>query len=262
MQSIEEITQKYAGKNLAAISNRKRYKGVLDKHDDTDDRGHWVATDGPEMVKHVTFAGFQLALWQEINRSIGLSEQDISLVIEGKIKSPWIAHQKNQGKINQMITHILSNDPRGIYLEGKTGRGKTFLMDCIIRVNNKYVALGCVNVKKISTTAYYDTIMDCEKAGTLQPIDRSIQGTTFVDDFYYRGDPISKLWGKEYNMPELITERMYQQSQRGHRMYSTSNFSIEDLRPHMYGPIWSRMRSMFLSIVWHGDDDYRLVGFH
>ena len=287
MEHISDITEKY--KNRPFLQGRKRTSSRLDQYSDDPNvgRGEWQPS-GPDMVKHVTFQGFKNALWYEINKRLGVSDDDfkrimctnmihagvdIAKVMKASghsteteffeffrtVQSPFITHPDNRGKIERMIEIILSDDDKGIWIEGGTGSGKTMLIDALIAVNNQYVALGCVNVRKIQKTAYYDICLDIEKTQKLDTIDLSIQGSTFIDDFFYLGNAFVNRFGKDVNVAEKIIERAYHQQQRGHKIFMTSNFSMDNIgASDIFPAIMSRLRGMCYSFSWKGKD-YRKI---
>jgi hypothetical protein len=257
-QSLATVLKHYKDRPYLQGATRRR-RGWDQYTADPEGRGQWVAAD-PDLVNEATFVGFKCAVWHQLNHMLGVSDADFRRIQDKNdpMQSPVVIHPKNKGKIDNMIRLLLSDDRRGICLMGSTGTGKTMLMRALIAVNNKYVSMGCINVRRINTTAYYDISLDIEKHKELNVIDRSIQGSTFIDDFYYRGDAIVRVWGKEQNVAELIIERCHHQQERGHRMYMTSNFDPDDIaQAGTWGPSMSRYKGMMHFIEWSGDVDFR-----
>ena len=262
MTEIELLTQQYKNRpSLQSGMSRKRFPSRLDAYLGTPEgRGQWIPSDEPETIKVVTHGGFRAALWAELNHRLGVSPDQFNKILYEKAPSPYIIDKRNIGKIDRMITIILDTkaqiQKKGIWLEGKTGSGKTFLMDAIIDTNNRFHALGCSNVQKINRTSYYNISIDIEKSQKLHVIDQSIQGSCFIDDYYYRGEPMVQIYGKSHNLAELIVERW--EYLRQYRPYTTSNFSIDDIRKNgVYPASVSRLYGLFETIVWEGDIDFR-----
>jgi len=268
MESINDIIPKeYKSRPFLTGTKKVKAPRSIDRYSDDPNtgRGNGVAIE-TEGDKIATADGFVQAVWADMNERLGVTPDLFERIIGNKelgIKadpslSPVIIDIANKGKILQMITILLTPGNRGIWIEGNTGRGKTFVLESIIRVNNKYVALGCKNVTHINTTAYYDISLDLEKSQKLHFIDQSIRGSTFIDDFLYRGQTSVQIYGKTHNVAELIIERMHYLHNRGFRMFSTSNFSFAHIaEADVFPASISRLKGMFTVFEWVGTQDFR-----
>lgn len=261
MQNINEIIPPEYQKRafLNGSGTKRRAMRSIDQYseDPNEGRGHGVPTE-PEPEKIVTHQAFVKSVWADMNERMGVTPSDFELILKNPTLSPVKIDIANKGKIQQIISILITPGNKGVWMEGRTGRGKTWTMESIIRVNNKYKTLGCTNVRHIDSTKYYDISLELEKSQRLHEIDRSIKVSTFVDDFLYRGISTIDIYAKPKNIAELIIERMHYMQLRGHKQFATSNFSISDCAANGIFPATiSRMRGMFHVIKWEGDQDFR-----
>lgn len=268
MTSLNDIIPaEYKSRPFLTGTTKPKSARSIDRYSDdpNEGRGNGVHTE-PEGDKIATAQGFVKAVWADMNERLGVTPDLFERIIGNAdlgIKpnpslSPVHIDIANKGKILQMITILLTPGNRGIWIEGKIGRGKTFVLESIIRVNNKYVALGCKNVTHINTTAYYDISLDLERSQKLHYIDQCIKGSTFIDDFLYRGQTSVQIYGKTHNVAELIIERMHYLHNRGSKILSTSNFSFSDIAAaDVFPASVSRLKGMFHVFQWAGTQDFR-----
>ena len=269
MESINDIIPEHYKKS-AFLTGAKKIKAPrsIDRYSDdpNEGRGNGVAIE-TEGDKIATADAFVQAVWADMNERLGVTPE-LFEKIEGnpdagiprdRSLSPVIIDIANKGKILEMILILLTPGAKGIWIEGDTGRGKTFVLESIINVNNKYVSLGCTNVRKIITKPYYDMIVEMESANRLHEIiDRSIKGSTFVDDVLYSGIKHATIYNKDKEVIGNVLERIHHQYMKGHKMYATANFSFEDIKKMgVISTTISRMKAMFHVFRWEGTQDFR-----
>lgn len=248
---------------LNGTGSRRRSYSPLDKHSPTPDgRGKWLATDEPEMITEVTRSGFRTALWVEMLIRVGHTYDDIARIQAGVTEPRYVVHALNRNNIGQIIDIVMdTKQKKGAYICGNTGRGKTFIMDCITAVIDKYVSIGVSNVRPIHKVSHYDIYLAIEKSQSLAVIDKEISGhkDIYLDDYSYKGDPYVHIYGKQHNLNEIIIERCHYLYERGRRIWMTSNFSLDDIsRSGCYPASMSRLRGMVSEKLWHGEHDFRL----
>ena len=269
MESINDIIPKeYKSRPFLTGTTKVKAPRSIDRYSDNPNtgRGYGIAIE-TEGDKIATADGFWKAVWADLNERLGVTPDlferiignpDLDIKADPSL-SPFIRNELNKGKILEMILILLTPGAKGIWIEGDTGRGKTFVLESIINVNNKYVALGCTNVRKIITKPYYDMIVEMESANRLHEIiDRSIKGSTFVDDVLYSGIKHATIYNKDKEVIGNILERIHHQYMRGHKMYATANFSFEDIKKMgVISTTISRMKAMFHVFRWEGTQDFR-----
>ncbi len=261
MESINDIIPKeYKSRPFLTGTTKVKAPRSIDRYSDDPNtgRGNGVAIE-TEGDKIATADAFVQAVWADMNQRLGVTPNQFERILKDASLSPVRIDIANKGKILQLINILLTPGAKGIWIEGDTGRGKTFVLESIINVNNKYVALGCTNVRKIITKPYYDMIVEMESANRLHEIiDRSIKGSTFVDDVLYSGIKHATIYNKDKEVIGNILERIHHQYMRGHKMYATANFSFEDIKKMgVISTTISRMKAMFHVFRWEGTQDFR-----
>lgn len=261
MESINDIIPAEYKKRpfLSGVTKKKAVRSIDRYSDDPNiGRGNGLPTATAE-EKIVTVDGFWRAFWWDINERMGVTPEQFKAIVKDHSLSPFRRDIANKGKIVEMIKILLTPGNRGIWIEGKTGRGKTFILESLVNTNNTYVRLGCTNVRKITTKPYYDMIVEMESANRLHEIvDRSIKSSTYIDDVLYSGKKHATIFNKDKEVLEPILERIHHQFMRGHKMFATSNFSFDDIKNNgIPSTTISRMKAMFTVFEWEGTQDFR-----
>ena len=261
MESINDIIPKeYKSRPFLTGTTKVKAPRSIDRYSDDPNEGRGNGVPIETEVERIAPAdAFVQAVWADMNQRLGVTPNEFERILKDASLSPVRIDIANKGKILQLINILLTPGAKGIWIEGDTGRGKTFVLEFIINVNNKYVALGCTNVRKIITKPYYDMIVEMESANRLHEIiDRSIKGSTFVDDVLYSGIKHATIYNKDKEVIGNILERIHHQYMREHKMFATANFSFEDIKKMgVISTTISRMKAMFHVFRWEGTQDFR-----
>ena len=249
MDNINDIIPpEYKSRRFLNGDTRKNYRNI-DPHPE-----HVLGTYTPHVPQHkepkiITYDDF-LKLFRKTYMNYAIFQNWPVRTCQGKTTRIYI-HEDNNQKIYDIIQSIVDQQPKGVYLVGDHGSGKSEFMRVLTETINMTARFD--NIHRIYTHSYdriYDAIRATGDIGHIQNLKNSI----YLDDLCYQSRSMAKIWGNNDSVADLIITRAYELYKAGHRIMMTSNYGPEFMMKEGYIHKGSadRIYEMMSVVVWSG----------
>lgn len=199
----------------------------------------------PRKIRHtIDYFELRRLLWDEIKNKLG--------------QKHFQANEANTPLIQQMIRYFAGDLScqwdleKGLYLHGKNGHGKTFLLECFQHLCSKYKELEQRRFTMVNTQ---DIFSDLKENGASR-INKYYAGSIALDDLGDEQPQVVKEWGNDVHYMKRILSKRYRRRFTG-TTHVTTNLLPDELA-ELYGErIHDRSKEMFNFILFDAGESFR-----
>lgn len=250
-QSIQEITARYAGRDLSISTRSDRYKAQWTTSP--------MATSSAVDLVDLTYTVARVALYKIIIAKLSETNREFKI------------SDKAADRLKNILLNVTNDNTsrynlqRGIYLFGPGSIGKTFIMRCIYDMLHKAYYSGRFSGIDIPHWYEYKALMLRARKeghiGFLQDIFAEAK-IIFIDDIGYAGDNQLNLFGnKDAVIVHLIDVLYRHYTKTNCKIYFTSNLEIADIERECGTLTSDRIIDMCSPVTWHSDINYRQINY-